>query len=217
MTTVPVRAPGTPAGALPAHAFDLPRPLAPLVPVWLWRLTIAASALGGAMLALASYGGEVRTLPTAASVLVGVVYLGLTGSAVLAPRLEATALRGMLATLMVLVAGMHLVLLTGDYTPGWSVLVHAVTPALVVADYLLLARGPFRLWHPFAGLLLPTAYLLAYRHADLDYYGFLEPGVRNTLVVPTLAATVLGGALLLAWLASVRAGRAGRARRTWRL
>jgi len=204
MTTIPVR----PVGASTIQPLDLPRPLPPLVPTWLWRLTVGASALGGVGLSLTSYGGGVRTLANAASLLVAVTYLGLAGAAVLAPRLEATALRGMLAVLMILVAGAHAVLLSGDYTPGWSVLEHAVTPALVVGDYLLLARGPFRLWHPLAGLLLPAAYLGAYRHADLELYAVLEPGARNAaLVVPGLAAAVLASAAVLVWAASVRAGR----------
>ncbi|GEP39973.1 hypothetical protein NPS01_36360 [Nocardioides psychrotolerans] len=187
---------------------DLPRALAPLVPTWLWRLTVVASAAGGVGLSLASYGGDVRTLPVAASLLVAVTYTGLAVTALAAPRVEATLLRGMLAVLMVVVAGVHSVLLTGDYSPGWSVLVHAVTPALVVADYVLLARGPIRLWHPIAGLVLPAAYLVAYRQSDPGFYGFLEPGSRNAdLVVPGLALVTLGGALVLGWLASLRAGR----------
>lgn len=187
-----------------AQPVDLPRPLAPLVPTWLWRLAVAASAGAGGALALTSYGGDARTLPVAASLLVSAVYLVLAVLSVVAPRVGATLVRGMLAVLMVLVAGVHLVLLDGSFgTPG-SVLLHAVVPALVVADYVLLARGPVRTWHPLAGLLLPAAYLVAYRDADLGFYDLLAPGAPSAgLVVPGLAVATLGVAFVLGWLASV--------------
>ncbi|WP_341927736.1 hypothetical protein [Nocardioides psychrotolerans] len=187
-----------------AQPVDLPRPLAPLVPTWLWRLAIGASASGGVVLSLASYGGDVRMLAVAASLLVAVTYVGLALVAVVAPRVEATLLRGMLAVLMVVVAGTHAVLLGGGLSTGWSVLVHAVTPALVVADYVLLSRGPVRSWHPLAGLVLPAAYVVAYRRADLGFYAVLEPGARHAdLVVPGLAVVTLAVAFVLGWLASV--------------
>ncbi|WP_309648043.1 hypothetical protein [Nocardioides sp.] len=183
---------------------DLPRPLAPLVPTWLWRLAVAASAGAGGALTLTSYGGDARTLPVAASLLVSAVYLVLALVAVVSPRVGATLVRGMLAVLMVLVAGVHLVLLDGSLVTGSSVLLHAVLPVLVVADYVLLARGPVRSWHPLAGLLLPAAYLVAYRETDLEFYEFLAPGAPSAeLVVPGLAVVTLGVAFVLGWLASV--------------
>lgn len=188
-----------------AQPVDLPRPSASLVPAWLWRLAVAASGAGGVVLSLASYGGDVRTLAVAASLLVAVTYAGLALVAMLAPLVRATLVRGMLAVLMVVVAGTHLVLLGGDYSTLPSVLVHAVTPALVVADHVLLSRGPIRSWHPLAGLVLPAAYLVAYRQADLELYAVLEPGARHAdLVVPGLLLATVAAALVLGWLASLR-------------
>lgn len=191
-----------------AQPVDLPRPLAPLVPAWLWRLAVAASASTGVALSLTSYGGDVRTLPVAASLLVAVTYTVLALSAVVAPRVEATLVRGMLAVLVLLGAGVHVVLLGDAPWPGASVLLLAVTPALVAVDHVLLARGPIRSWHPLAGLVLPAAYLVAYRRADPGLYPFLEPGAPHAdLVVPGLLLVTLTLALVLGWLASVRAGR----------
>lgn len=206
MTTLPLQ----PRLRRAAEPVDLARPLAPLVPAWLWRLSVAAAALGGVLLSPPAYGADWRTLPVLMGWAVGASYLALALTSLAAPRVEATVVRGMLAVAALVVAvgdGLLLQSDPGGVRPGWSVLLHVVVPALVLVDYLLLARGPVRAWHALAGLALPAAYLALHRSEDLGLYPVLEtshPDAAYLLPLTTLG--ILTASIVLTGLASARGG-----------
>lgn len=212
--------PASPLGpsetVLPEVVHRAPR----LVHVGWWRLLVAASALAGAALSLRGYEVAPQGLGQVASWAVGGLYVVLAALAWLEPRWSWGLLRGGSAVLMLLVAVGYLVLEQGDGAwwwsqpwtmselgdNAWSFLVHVVTPALVVVDYVLWCSGPFRAWHPFAWLAVPAAYLSYYRWADLDLYDVLRrPGPEPTVTTAAFMAALLGGGFVVMALASSRA------------
>lgn len=107
-----------------------------------------------------------------------------------------TGLRGAVV-LYLLVAGLiwnlFLTERSAGYTPA-NLLLHAVVPALALADWLLVGRGtaPARWWHPLAWLAYPAAYGLvaiavlnqAGRRAP---YFFIDP---SSIGVTAVAANI---------------------------
>lgn len=181
-----------------------------------WRLLVATSALLGVWLAAQQYDVWWTALSQLASLAVGVGYLvlavgGLLGTGRLRALVSAW-FRGAAASTMALVALAFLVMQHGNLLDPYSVFEHMLTPALVVADRLLVGtdRGVARWWHPWSWLVPPAVYLACYLAADLRVYVALDPSrpvdfVTNAgvlLVVLLVAAFALhAGALRRAPLA----------------
>lgn len=167
------------------------------VPVVLWRLLIAASATTGVLLAAIQYDVWWTALSQLASIAVAVSYVGLAWREPASPWL-----RGALASLMLLVSLAFIPMQHGNLWDPYSVFEHLLTPALVVADFLLVGRNQHRVrwWHPLTWLVPPAAYLAWYVGGDLGVYAALDLGApslflqRITLLVALVLVT--GFALL---------------------
>lgn len=150
-----------------------------------WRLLVGASGLGGYWLAAHGFGSGLRALSQEASLAAGASYLLLAVVGRLRPDRSWAWLRGALATLLGLVCGAYLTLLSGSLDTGASLLEHLVTPLLVVADVVLVGpllaepAGTMRWWWPVSWLLPPLAYLVAYVVGDFALYDFLDPGAAS--------------------------------------
>lgn len=150
--------------------------------VTLWRLAVAASAFVGVWLAALQYDVWWTALSQLASLAVGTAYLGFAVFPFLnrdgRPEPDSPWLRGALATLMLLVALAYLVMTGGDLTDPYSLFEHLLTPALVVADFVLVGQNQRRVkaWHPASWLLPPLAYLVYYVVGDLQVYVALDAG-----------------------------------------
>lgn len=178
-----------------------------------WRLVVAASALGGYALAVADFGGTLEALSQLASLVAGGCYLLLAAMGVVRRDVAWPWLTGALATTLALVWGTYLFVLGGGYSAGYSVLEHLVTPALVILDFVVVgpafsawaarqeARGGrpgrVRWWWAVTWLALPLGYLTWYVYGDLHVYAFLDPydpgypGVVSAFLIGTLAAAVV--------------------------
>ncbi|WP_070196554.1 hypothetical protein [Streptomyces oceani] len=149
------------------------------------RLFVAGSAFLGYGLAVdeaADVGSATEALSQLASLLTGVVYLGLlcypllTGGRRAEPA--SSWLRGALAVLLILVSVTFLTMMEGDLSETWSLYEHAITPLVVLLDWTFVGRGQTRAawWHPLTWTLPPLAYLVYYVSQDLTFYGsFLDP------------------------------------------
>ncbi|WP_028659884.1 hypothetical protein [Nocardioides insulae] len=175
-------------------------------PVVLWRLVVAGCAAAGVVLAAREYDVWWTALSQLANLTVAVAFLGL---AVAEPRTP--WLRGGLVTLMLLVGLAYLPMQNGNLTQTWSLLEHVVTPALVVADFLLVGRNhhQMRWWYPLSWLAPPAAYLAWYVGGDLGVYAALDPARPSsfTLHVAVLVGLVLGCGFAL-YREGLRRGRA---------
>lgn len=169
--------------------------------VVLWRLLVAASAATGVVLAAIQYDVWWTALSQLASITVAVCFLGL---AFREPR--SPWLRGGLTTLMLLVSLAYVPMQNGNLWDPYSVLEHLVTPALVLADFLLVGTNQrhLRWWHPLTWLLPPLAYLLWYVGGDLAVYAALDVD-RPTDFAQRIV--VLLGLLLATGFALCRLGR----------
>jgi hypothetical protein len=174
----------------------------------LWRLVVATSAFVGFGYAVATFHEPWRALSQQASLLCGAVYLGL---ALLGGRAErlATWLRGAMAVLLALVCVTYLTVIDGPLDTVASFFEHLVTPAVVLADWVLAGRTrTARWWYPLSWLAFPTAYLVYFVAADVGLYrSFLDPGAADfalTVVEFMLALVVAGYALY--GIAKVRGG-----------
>lgn len=158
------------------------------MPVRLWCLTVALTALGGVVLAAQVYDVWWTALSQLANLAVAAGFLLF---AVHEPR--SPWLRGALASLMLLVALAYLPMANGNLTRPWSVLEHVVTPSLVVLDFLV--RGDnqhgVRWWHPITWLVAPAAYLVWYVAADLAVYDALDPARRGVFGAQVLVLLAL--------------------------
>ena len=178
--------------------------------VTLWRLLVAGSAATGVWLASLEYDVWWTALSQLANLAVAASYVVL---AVREPR--SPWLRGALTSLMLLVALAYLPMANGNLLQGWSLLEHVVTPALVLADFLLVGanQSALRWWHPFSWLVAPAAYLVWYVGADLAVYDALDPSVPAVFVGRLLVLAVLLLATGFALRATGRLqGRAAHAR-----
>lgn len=145
-----------------------------LLPLASWRLFVASCATLGVGYAAAALDLWWEGLGVVASVAVMVVFFTLAWVGLVRPSTSWPWLRGGLATTLLLATAAQL-FEGGDLTPAWSLLVHIVVPALVVADYLLVGRARGRWWWPLTWALLPLAYLVYYASAGLLAYDFLDP------------------------------------------
>ena len=144
------------------------------LPLASWRLFLASCAIlavGNTATALdlwwEGFGQQVV-------VAVALVYFALAWVGLVWPQRSWPWLRGALATSLVLATAAHL-FEGGSLTSAWAPLVHAVVPALVVADYLAVGRSAGAWWWPLTWMLLPLAYLVYYASAGLLFYAFLDP------------------------------------------
>jgi len=169
------------------------------VAVTAWRLLVAASAGTGVALAAREYDVWWTALSQLANLAVAAAFLGLAAHPLLTGRPEPRSpwLRGLLATVMALVALAYLPMQNGNLTETWSLLEHVVTPALVLTDFALVGANQARVrwWHPISWLLPPLLYLAWYVGGGLQVYVALDPadpasfGARLA-VLAALALTV---------------------------
>ncbi len=165
--------------------------------VAIWRLLIAASGAVGVWLAALQHDVWWTALSQLASVAVAVTYAVLAAHVRVpsSARLPYAApwLRGMLATLMLLVSIAYLAMPRADLSDPYSIVEHLLTPALVVIDFLVVGhlRDGVRWWHPLTWLVPPAAYLGWYVAADLGVYAALDPGRPTEFVPRTLMLLVL--------------------------
>lgn len=173
-----------------------------------WRLLVAASGLGGYLLAVRDFGGDLHALSQEASLAAGASYLLVAVVALVRPDVSWPWVRGALATLLGLVCGAYLTLLGGSLATGSSLLEHLVTPVLVTVDFV--AVGPLlaepavrpRWWWPVTWLLAPLVYLVAYVVGDFALYDFLEPG--SSSFVPTVGGLLVATLVLAVVVAVAR-------------
>src|SRR5699024_8969849 len=177
----------------------------------LWRLLIAAFGAIGFADALdnsAGFGDAIQALSQQASLLVAVVFLGLavyplfTRGRAHEPRTPWW--RGAMAVLLLLVGITFQTLLSGDLDTVQSLFEHALTPIVVLLDWLVVGRNQAtgKWWHPLTWTLIPTAYLVFFVIVEPDLYGsFLDPGGSSFpgTVVAFLVAVIAAGYLLQAF------------------
>ena len=176
----------------------------------LWRLLIAACGAIGFADAVdnsAGFGDAIQALSQQASLLVAVVFLGLalyplfTRGRVHEPRTPWW--RGAMAVLLLLVGITFQTLLSGDLDTVQSLFEHALTPIVVLLDWLVVGRNQAtgKWWHPLTWTLIPTAYLIFFMIVEPDLYGsFLNPGGSSfpATVAAFLIAVIAAGYLLYA-------------------
>lgn len=185
------------------------RPSAPvLLGVILWRLLVAGFGIGGFAAAVAdssSFGSAVQALSQQASLLTGVVFLALAVFPLFtsgrAHEPSSPWVRGALTVLLLLVAITFQTLLGGDLTKPDSLFEHALTPLVVLIDFLAVGSNQARVkwWYPLTWVVPPTAYLIYFVIADVDLYGsFLNPGAASFpgTVTGFLLAVVAAGYVL---------------------
>ena len=180
-----------------ATSTDDPRPsVATLVAVTAWRL-----AIGGAALSFAAGGKDETMAPESLSYLsnvgVGVGFLALAAYPLLVggrrhePR--SAWLRGALTVMMVLVAAVFIGGMGGEADGP-----HAVTPALVLVDWLFVGRSQFRTrwWEPPTWIAFLLAYLFYHRANDLGLY----PDILGEDQIGTMVPIMLGFSVVLAYV-----------------
>jgi hypothetical protein len=191
------------------------------------RLAIAASALTGVVLAARQYDVWWTALSQLASLGVGASYALMVLFPVLTGRTVPGSdwLRGALATVMLLVSLAFLAMQHGNVLDPYSVFEHLLTPALVVADVLVVRRvhehvsSPW--WHPLTWAAVPLPYLAWYVAGDLHVYAALDRSRPVDLVVCTglLLALLLVAAYAVRAVGGSAAGAAdrllGRLRERW--
>src|SRR5699024_3585425 len=86
---------------------------------------------------------------------------------------------GAIAVWLLLVGITFQTLLSGDLDTVQSLFEHALTPIVVLLDWLVVGRNQAtgKWWHPMTWTLIPTAYLIFFMIVEPDLYGsFLNPG-----------------------------------------
>jgi hypothetical protein len=176
-----------------------------LAGVTLWRVVIATCAFVGFGAAAAEMNDPWPGLSQQASLLAGVVYLGLalyplfTAGRRHEPR--SPWLRGAMTVLLLLVSVTYLAVMEGDVDETWSLFEHVVTPLVVLVDFVAVGRNQaaVRWWHPLTWIVFPLAYLVYFIAADPGLYGsFLDPEDSDFagVVAGFLAAVVAAGYVL---------------------
>lgn len=178
-----------------------------LVGLSTWRLVIVVCAFTGFGAAVVDFGfaSAIPGLSQLASLVVGVVYLGLLAYPLFVGgrRHEPGSpwLRGAMTVLLLLVAGTFLTLMAGDVDETSSLFDHVLTPIAVLVDWVAIGRNQARAkwWHPPTWIVFPLAYLIYFLAADLDLYrGFLDPddSAFAGTVAGFLGAVIAAGYLL---------------------
>jgi hypothetical protein len=165
------------------------------MPLTAWRLLVATCAATGVVLAARQYDVWWTALSQLANGAVALCFGGLAAYSLLTGRREPRSpwLQGALATTMTLVCLAYLPMQNGNATEAWSVVEHLVTPALVVADFLLVTgnQAEVRWWHPLSWLLPPLAYLSWYVGSDLGVYAALDPSRPGAFTTQLAMLTAL--------------------------
>lgn len=184
-----------------------------LVGVTAWRLLVSAFGFVGFGAAVATMRDPWPALSQQASLLTGVVYLGLalyplfTGGRTHEPRTP--WLRGAMCVLLLLVAGTYLTLMSGDLGSVHSLFEHLLTPLVVLADWVLVGRNQARVrwWHPVSWLVFPLAYLVYFMvERPRLYRGFLNPDSGDfPATVAGFLVAVLAAGYVLYGIAKLRA------------
>jgi hypothetical protein len=171
--------------------------------VSLWRLLVAGCAFFGFFSAVSRMYDPMVALSQQASLLAGVVYLGLLLYPLVTRRLEPRSpwWPGAMTILLMLVCVTYLTVLNGSLSGVWSLFEHLVTPLVVLVDFLLIGRnqGATKWWYPITWLGFPLAYLVYYLAADLRLYGsFLNPnrGTFPSVIAGFILALLAFGYLL---------------------
>jgi hypothetical protein len=153
-----------------------------LVGVSVWRLVIVACSFIGFGAAAAQFNDPWPGLSQQASLVNGVVYLGLlvyplfTGGRRHEPA--SPWLRGAMAVLLLLVAVTFIAIIEGDLDETWSLFEHVITPLVVLIDVCVVGRNQANMkwWHPLTWIVFPLAYLIYFVAADVQLYrGVLDP------------------------------------------
>lgn len=141
-----------------------------------WRLLVATCGFVGFGFAVATFHDPWPALSQQASLLAGVVYLGLAIAGRRAERVG-TWLRGATTVLLLLVCVTYLTVLEGDLDTTGSLFEHLITPTLVLADWVVAGRTrAVRWWYPISWVVFPVAYLVYFLVADVRLYRtFLDP------------------------------------------
>jgi uncharacterized membrane protein YkvI len=168
--------------------------------VCLWRLFVAGCALYGFISALSQMDDPMVALSQQASLLAGIVYIGLLLHPLVTRRLEPRTpwWTGAMTILLTLVCVTYLTVLDGSLAGSSSLFEHLITPLVVLADFLLVGRNQSatKWWYPITWLGFPMAYLGYYLAADLRLYdSFLDPdqsGFPGVVAGFTLALLALG-------------------------
>ena len=186
-----------------------------------WRVVIAVLAWWGLIDALNGdlgqlrYFSQVTTLTVALTATAWVLTFAVT-----APgwaRAMAWC-RGASTTYAVVTAVIYQVLLSGNLDSTSSLLEHAVVPALVVLDWVLIGPGRVRqrVWLPLTWLILPICYLAVYynvrKPSGEPLYPFLNPDATSfwRWVGIMIAVFILVGFVVWA-IGRVRASMSARA------
>ncbi|GAB3123998.1 hypothetical protein GCM10027160_44920 [Streptomyces calidiresistens] len=199
------REPEPPSGSAPGTAGAM------VLAVSGWRLLIAAFGLIGWGDAAARLGflSSLEDLSHLASFTVGLVFLWLAVRPFTrpdrAPEPPSAWVRGAATVALLLVAVVWHTLMGGwedGYTTTSSLFAHLLTPAVVLADWLLVGRaqGRARWWYPLSWTLPLLAYLGFMVGAGVEsYHDFLNPneeGFLATVAAFTVAVVVTGYVLV---------------------
>lgn len=174
------------------------------LPLASWRLVVACSGLLGVGYAAQHVDLWWEGISELASLATAVVYFALAGVGVIRPHTSWSWVRGALATLLVLVAAGFQLLLSGDLGSRDSLLLHLVTPVLVVADHLLVDRDPGRWWWPASWLVLPAGYLVYAVSSGVTRYDALDPNAPDRLGLLGVLLVALAVGYLLRTLVGAR-------------
>jgi len=160
-----------------------------------WRLLVATVALAGFGLANDALDAPWQELGTLACLATGLLYLVLAVVGLVAPETTWAWPRGALTTVLVLVGAVHVLFADGGAEQGWPFVQHVVTPLLLIADLAWAPGRPGRWWWPLTWALLPLAYFVYHRAADLVVYEALDPFGANygPTLVGLFAATLAIG------------------------
>ena len=183
--------------------------------VWLWVLLLCA--LTGCFIKFGIFEGTLRLYQlryfTNLSNLLGVVY---ALCALFASERELRPLRGMAVLAMSVTAVVYHAVLAavfGSYVPltlGWwgNLLVHTVTPALMVGEWLLFReKKPLWWYHPLIWTGFPLAYFAM--TVVIAKLGFLMPNSATPYPYPFLDVWSLGWGVVLRNVAVLAAGFLG--------
>lgn len=168
-----------------------------------WWPTIGVAGAVGLGLAVARYDVWWTALSQLTALAVATTYAALAAAPRWAGHPVAAWLRGALATTSLLVAGAFWAAPQTDPWQPFSVAEHAVVPALVLLDVLVVRRPDVRAWWPVSWPAPLLAYLGWYVAGDLAVYPDLDPArpVDFALRVLLLAGLAGSAALVVGRLA----------------
>ena len=152
--------------------------------VALWRALIAVAGFWGMFAGLAGDIANLRYFSVITSLLVGVVAAAGALVAIVGARRFQPAVdwcRGATTAFGIVTALIFLTALSADYSQIDSLLMHAIVPGLVVADWLAFRPARQQRWStPLGWLAVPISYLALYYNVRADDGGPLYPFIDPT-------------------------------------